>query len=921
MNVKGWARRGVEWVVVVALVVGRVPVAGGAALAPVDSGPAVSAVLPAWWEVEGAAPAEAEAALMAGGTYTAHLPLVTRAYAPAGALMVTGWVEPWLALPGDVVTTTWVVSSTGALAMDQVALTVEVPAGLAMVEAGGGTADGTGALRWEVGELAPGAGATARWVGRVTAREMTVLSAEAQAWGRDVARHRVVTDTATTTVLVGRATTGTLTAAGGALRTPDGRTRLEAPPGAVAATTAVRVAEYPLPPREPGELDWVALFDVHAPALADGTGHTAFRHPLTVTMDLSGTVGGAEVYLLNFADGAGREQRPVTATFDAETGMLTAVQRCFSGDGAVRQSPFPDDGSYLPLSALPGVSAFSGAATYELALETPEGVGGLGPALALSYNSRSVDGILGVVQSSEVGLGWSLAGVAHIQRAIKTSGRKYTWQGRKRTYIQYEYRDQYTLELGGRSYPLLAAGPGPGGAGCRYETQERVPLRVVRYNHFCGYGAAGVPPGAGERHSGEYWEVTGAEGTHYRFGFAEDAEHLALMRPYRGAAFGRADELVWGWGYRFPGYAGALDDAVAYRWSVDRVTDRHGNAMTYHYHETKRQVAEFLPSYDRAVYLATVDYGGYQVEVVREGRGGHDAGPPRGLRADYARWQSERVRAIRVCVGPCAAGQVVREYVLSYDLPTLNWPGHEFTDPSRPPESTLLRRVRTYGSGGEAGGTALPPVELFYAPYVQADDEEDPTGGGHGGKLRYHRLTRLENGYGGWVGLDYEGVEESHRYSYRVTAREEGDGLGRRARTSYAYGPSCIARRTRPCWRAGEAQREVIVGHAVVTETAHGYGGEVLAAVRRAFHLEADEARGRAHRVVVRDGAGRVLEERRETWHVVLDDGGVAGRYNVELRERVVEREGEAQRTTYEYDGYGNVVARYEHGLAGLVGD
>jgi len=64
--------------------------------------------------------------------------------------------------------------------------------------------------------------------------------------------------------------------------------------------------------------------------------------------------------------------------------------------------------THLPSVDAFQVSQFTGAATYSLPIEVPQGPGGLQPSLSLSYNSQVIDQSSMQTQASWVGMGWSL---------------------------------------------------------------------------------------------------------------------------------------------------------------------------------------------------------------------------------------------------------------------------------------------------------------------------------------------------------------------------------------------------------------------------------------------------------------------------------------------------------------------------------
>jgi RHS repeat-associated protein len=95
----------------------------------------------------------------------------------------------------------------------------------------------------------------------------------------------------------------------------------------------------------------------------------------------------------------------------------------------------PTTGFTVPPGTLPGsidVSA-SGAATYFLPIELPEGIGGLKPGLGISYNSQSGNGLLGY--------GWNLSGISAITRVPKS----FLYDG-EASHISFTANDRFALD-------------------------------------------------------------------------------------------------------------------------------------------------------------------------------------------------------------------------------------------------------------------------------------------------------------------------------------------------------------------------------------------------------------------------------------------------------------------------------------------
>lgn len=863
---------------------------------------------------------------------TIYLPLVGRDFVagPQARAELGSQAAPWLAVPGDVVTFTLAVRSSGELGMRDAVLVDRVPEELALLGAQPGAVYNVTRreLHWTLGELAPGQRVTVTLQGRVVeGAEMRVAENGATFTAQPVAQEPrpAVMAVTTATLLIGEAVTGTLTPAGGELTSPHGRVHLAAPAGAVTQTTAVRLSDHPLPEWDPREVRWLALFDVQAlgeagQALQDGSGHTRFLQSLTATLNLSGTVEWMDAYLLHCADATCQAQEHVTATYDPATEMLTATLQTFSGHGAAGRNPFPDDGSYFLFQGWPGADLYSGGVSYGIPIAAPAGPGGLGPNLSLNYSSRSVDGTLGVVQSPSVGVGWSIGGIAQITRKTEI----YVKKAKPEDDTIWTFKNHFTLMIGGTSYRLYWGAAT--GTGCRYHTEEHSGLRVMRYNERCGYHSAyGAPPGSSNNtKTEEYWVVTTPEGTQYRFGYRADSELIMKMKKYDPSECS-LHNCAWHYRGRFGGYAGKWPNRVASRWSVDRVEDVHGNLMTYRY------VEEHTGSRDRAVYPAWIAYGGnaplgspmrYRVQFLLESRKGHDLPAPHTI-TGYTLWESQRVRAIRVCLGTAACETILREYVLAYDLPTLPWPGYEWIHHNHPPELTVLKTVREYGLGGQAGGAALPVLRLMYSYFDQADGKIDRREGHFGGKLRYPRLVRVENGYGGWVTFDYERAKNDHVYSYRVREKQQGDGLGNVARVTYAYGPACYADYHWRCMRSERQPRnDALWGHDWTAETARDYDGSLLTWSKHWFHNHKDEPLGREYYSEVAPSVGGVpLQVVTSTWAVTPTYGGISGRYRIDLAATESCQSGACTTTEYAYDEYGNTVAAYSLGDAAVEGD
>lgn len=168
-----------------------------------------------------------------------------------------------------------------------------------------------------------------------------------------------------------------------------------------------------------------------------------------------------------------------------------------------------------------GVSP-SGAETYTIPIFAPRGPNGLGPHMALVYNSQQPSGYLGV--------GWSLAGFSAISRCNRTVAQDGAAAPVALTTADAFCLDGARLRLTGGTYGI---------AGSTYQTE------VANFEQVTAYGAAGNGP--------EYFIVQARNGTKYEYGNGGGSQALAN------------------------------GTTTALAWYLDKVTDTAGNTMTLAY--------------------------------------------------------------------------------------------------------------------------------------------------------------------------------------------------------------------------------------------------------------------------------------------------------------------------------------------------
>ena len=302
--------------------------------------------------------------------------------------------------------------------------------------------------------------------------------------------------------------------------------------------------------------------------------------------DLSTLEADKTPFLVTLDDASGTWVRVPLKSIDRESNQITAEVTHFSTWGVGIGSSFPTNSANILLFDNAYSDLFTGRAHYSLPLWVPPGRNGMAPSLTLSYSSGVADGVLGDVQGSWVGLGWSIDSV-EIARKI-TNGVCGTGCGSG----SYGYENKFLLLFNGTGYELIPDGT----------TAERT---TPKAKVFCISSGIAItwettprqrrtPPVNG----GKWCKQTAPAGG---WGRPAAPEQLAPMKGYPGAATGAWSAL---------GYAGSATDVIALRWRVDQVTDTFGNQMTYTYFEENRPVAGTATDYNRASYLDTIAYTG-----------------------------------------------------------------------------------------------------------------------------------------------------------------------------------------------------------------------------------------------------------------------------------------------------------------------
>ncbi|MFF7839939.1 polymorphic toxin-type HINT domain-containing protein [Streptomyces ossamyceticus] len=306
-----------------------------------------------------------------------------------------------------------------------------------------------------------------------------------------------------------------------------------------------------------------------------------------------------------------RTARPVTTVNDADKQTLTAKSVAVNAAGATvlaaTTSASSDKGDYkatsLSASSTWNTDLSSGSFAWSYDMAVPKVPGGLAPQVGLSYSSGGVDGRTGNSnnQASWVGDGFDLA-PGFIERSYKSCEKDGATNadGKEPGDLCWAY-DNATLSLNGSGGELV-----PNGANS-WKLQNDDGTKVDRL-----YGSSDNVRSNGARND-EYWRVTTPDGTRYYFGY---------NRLPGWASGNETTDSTW----TVPVFGNNADEPCnastfaaswcqqGWRWNLDYVVDRRGNAVAYYYDKETNSYGRNLKAADDTPYvrggtLDRVEYG------------------------------------------------------------------------------------------------------------------------------------------------------------------------------------------------------------------------------------------------------------------------------------------------------------------------
>lgn len=557
----------------------------------------------------------------------------------------------------------------------------------------------------------------------------------------------------------------------------------------------------------------------------------------------------------------------------------------------------PEYGRNVIPQVLGTVSAYTGAATYSMNFQVPQGPGGLAPALGLSYSSASVDdardngshgGKPFYTEAStytpfQFGYGFSLGGIGSIVRDTKGEKEVYKLKG--------NLYHRYILNL-----------PGGVSAELKYNASTgrwvSIPQSFLKIEH--------KSPGKTSLGALSYldpwdWEVTTKDGTTYYFGEenietklntdariigSEDIRNAEgnLTGTKNGNLYVEFDkgELCEGESEQDPCRSREKNGKVLIvtKWLLRKVQTTDGREINYTY-DTQQSFLE-KPWKDTSIAFVTAT--SYPKEITWNDNK-HRARFVLEERPDKAKngFMNNRIKEVVVETKLQADNQyhLVRKYVLGYfDLNERTKEalgvkaGKEDEGIDNEFKASFLTSVQEFGTDGT---TTLPPTSFRYAQYAF------PPQGYHGGEIY---LSSINNGYGGETRFAYQPlnvgalnpygrVAAGKNFRVRVIQKEVADLVTKKSsRETYSYGDARMFAenyRKAPVGEGGSAQE--FLGHSSVEVKQYDFDGALLSHTDTFFNqanygegcFEPHPAKGQPYRQVVYRGDTRDVAQETNT--------------------------------------------------------
>lgn len=271
----------------------------------------------------------------------------------------------------------------------------------------------------------------------------------------------------------------------------------------------------------------------------------------------------------------------------------------------------------------------TGSANYTVPIAIPPGIGGMQPSLALSYHSLRGNGIAGV--------GWDLSASSSINRCAQNLAQDGAIHG-----IDFSAKDRFCLD----GQRLVAITGTYGADGTEYRTEIESFARII------SHGTAGSGP--------LYFTVETKSGEVMEYGTSPDAR---LGVPGQG-------EIRL--------------------WSLNRIDDTVGNAVTYHYTE---DAANSTYEIDRIEYTRNDQQG---VSPQNEVRFIYESRPDKHTQylAGTKLVSNKRLSAVEAYTSNGNALFLVKSYKLDYELSPTNSRSRLTSITECGPSNSCLRPIR-----------------------------------------------------------------------------------------------------------------------------------------------------------------------------------------------------------------------------------